>query len=541
MEQATEQQSLLLAPLLRESRVVEGGDDALRISIALREAMREPGQCVVRRTRPGNLVALVSTVEGHFVVRAFEAGLLARLFPRRFCQSGMEWRALWSCVDLGLPCARPVALLASREGRSVNYLVVERGASVAPLSVFVEREQDRLLAEVKFARSLIRGLAAFVAKLHRAGMLTTELRLENVGVRAPKLKSETFEFSLFEVGLQSATGAMPVESARLANLGEFAVGFGNWPATWKIRFLREYQLLTGDSADEHRAVRMISERAVAFRFERNTRMIANCGEASSTQARVERPGHLLLINRLASDVDLEQLEDPLSNQDPEQWEGLLLRHYELRLGAGNVCRLIGEFPHKDAKASARRLEAIWGRLLELGTLDVHSPAPLACLVTEGRLVALGRVGGRLEPLARQDDRDWRLIDDLARDLVRLHSAGCFFMPMEPAELLSGLSVSLDTQGGRTLVLSAPDHLFRGSPTLLGMQAVASLGRVARAILDGRGDRAMKELIWTYARLLRLNTFDTQMLMDEACRVPTGRTLVVTRGLKRSAVARGARP
>ena len=106
--------------------------------------------------------------------------------------------------------------------------------------------------------------------------------------------------------------------------------------------------------------------------------------------------------------------------------------------------------------------------------------------------------------------------------------------------MAALNVSIAANGDREFVLTAPDQLFRGTPSLLGTQAVASLGRVARALLDAMGERATKELVWSYARALFLNPFDTQMLIEEAARVPTGRTLVMTRGIEKSQLARGAK-
>jgi hypothetical protein len=73
----------LLLPLSEETRIVEGGDEALRISIALREALGSEGNCVVLRSRPGFASALVSTVEGVFGVRVFECGFHPYAFVLR--------------------------------------------------------------------------------------------------------------------------------------------------------------------------------------------------------------------------------------------------------------------------------------------------------------------------------------------------------------------------------------------------------------------------------------------------------------------------
>lgn len=73
-----------------------------------------------------------------------------------------------------------------------------------------------------------------------------------------------------------------------------------------------------------------------------------------------------------------------------------------------------------------------------------------------------------------------------------------------------------------------------------MQGIASLGRVARALSEASSERVGRELVWSYARLLRLNRFDGEMLAQEASRVPTGKTLVMTRGIERSRLERGGR-
>jgi hypothetical protein len=184
---------------------------------------------------------------------------------------------------------------------------------------------------------------------------------------------------------------------------------------------------------------------------------------------------------------------------------------------------------------------IWGRLLELDSLSARAPEPLACLCKTDSIVALGRVNGRLESLAaHKHDRDWKLVDELAHELARLHGAGLFCLPAESAQVMAALSVAVTQTGGREFVLTAPDQLFRGTPTLLGTQAVASLGRVARAVSEALGERATKELIWSYARVHFMNPVDTQMLLEEAARVPTGRTLVMTRGIEKSRLASGAK-
>jgi hypothetical protein len=149
-----------------------------------------------------------------------------------------------------------------------------------------------------------------------------------------------------------------------------------------------------------------------------------------------------------------------------------------------------------------------------------------------------RVPGTLGSLLDRKDVDsLHLFERLGRELVRLHRFGCFFLPLETDKLAEGLSVASRRRGGLELELTAPDHIFRGSPTTLGPQAVASLGRIGHTLLEFGGERQMKETIWSYARALSLNLNDTQALLDEARRVPTGNTLVMTRGIERSRLDR----
>lgn len=527
----------LLLPLSEETRIVEGGDEALRISIALREALGSEGNCVVLRSRPGFASALVSTVEGVFGVRVFECGFVARLSPLRFCASGREWRALWQCIDKGVPCARPVALLG---GRGVSCLVTERTANFTALNTWLERERPRLLEQPAIVRGFVSGLAVFVAALHRAGALIRDLSAAQMAVRAPRPGSERFEFQLLEIG-ESGLQATAPESARLANLGEFSLSLPGFPATLKLRFLREYLGSMGNAGSERAAVRSVQERARDRLFEVNTLRVAHCADPSPNQAVVVREGVTLLLNRAAPNAQLDALEEPLAATAPAQWEPLLTRHFEARIGEGGVCRIVSEIKPGDAGVARRRLEAIWGRLVELDGIAARSPRPLACVQLPGMLVALGRVNGRLESLAaHKHDRDWKLIDELAHELARLHGAGLYFLPAEAGQTMAALNVAILPGGVREFVLTGPDQLFRGTPSQLGTQAVASLGRVARALGEGMGERATKELVWAYARALFLNPFDTQMLMEEAARVPTGRTLVMTRGIEKSRLARGVK-
>jgi hypothetical protein len=251
-------------------------------------------------------------------------------------------------------------------------------------------------------------------------------------------------------------------------------------------------------------------------------------------ARVQRPGALLLIYRRASNVDLQQLERPLAKAEPAAWADLLHQHFELRLGEGQVWKLKSPIDSVDEPASRRKLEALWGRLLELNAIRAPAPAPLACLLHPPTMSLFARLPGTLSPLFERKSQDvLEIYERLGRELVRMHRFGCFFLPLETETLAEGFGVAAKRRGGLELVLTAPDHIFRGSPTLLGPQAVASLGRVGRTVMEFAGDRAMKEVIWSYARVLRLGLFDTNALLDEARRVPTGNTLVMTRGIERS--------
>ncbi len=527
----------LLQPLKEETRVVEGGDEALRVSIAMREALGTQGNCVILRSRPGYASALISTVEGLFCVRAHESSFLARLAPLRFCASGREWRALWLCIDRGVSCARPVALLS---GRGMGCIVAERAANFSVLSTWLEREKTRLLAEFGFARGFVSALAVFIASLHRACVLIRDLTPAQIAVRGPRPGWERFEFQLLEIGDDGLAASAP-ENARLVNLGEFALALKGWPATWKLRFMREYLGSIGGSPSESAAMRVIAERIRIRQFELNTLRVAHCSEASVTQAVVNREGVTLFLNRAAPDTELEALEVPLASTLPSQWEQLLTRHYEASIGDAGLYRITSAFKSGGSGGARRRLEAIWGRMLELDSIGARAPRPLACVQGPESLVVLGRVNGRVESLAaHKHDRDWKLIDELAHEMALLHGAGLYFLPAESSQTMAALSVAISAGGGREFVLTGPDQLFRGTPSQLGMQAVASLGRVARAVAEAMGERATKELIWAYARVLFLNPVDTQMLMEEAARVPTGRTLVMTRGIEKSRLAHGVK-
>lgn len=525
----------LLAPLLGDARVVEGGDEALRISIALREALRGEGNCAVQRVQPGYCAAQISTVEGLFAVQAFETGLLGRIAPRRYSAPGRQWRALWSCIDRNVPCARPVAVLLAG---NVSYLACERSSAFVAFNLWLAKERMRVLAEPSLARSLASGLAAFVASLHRAGALLEDFNPGQIALRPPRPGSDRFEFQLLEIDSEPKVSS---EAARLANLGEFALHFMRWPATVKMRFLQDYRALIGDTQPARSVLRMISERAQARQFELNTLLVAHCAEPSAAQVVVRRGDTMLLVSHRAGEGGLEELEQSLGEAQPAQWEALVTRHFESRAGEGAVCRVVTPLDASGKPPWQRRLESTWGRLLELDGLGARAPLPLACVATAQTLTVLGRVAGRIESLAaHRHDRDWKVIDELAHELVRWHGAGLYLLPGEAAQTLTALNVCVDERGARDFLLTSPERLFRGTPSQLGTQAVASLGRAARAVGEAMGERALKELVWSYARALYLNRVDADMLMEEAARVPTGRTLVMTRGIERSRVASGAR-
>ncbi|KAA0217788.1 hypothetical protein EDM80_02850 [bacterium] len=529
----------LLAPLRHECGVVAGGDEALRVSIALREALNAGETVQILRARPDGLSCLILTVEGQFLVKAFQAGFLARLSPLRFCASGAEFRAHEACRERNIACQRPVALLSGRSGPGVNYLVLERLPNTVPLAAYLEREKERLLGNPQMLRRLTSGLARFVASLHLGGVVLPDLGADRILVRAARQRPEGLEFFVQDVADQAPDAMAPL-ARRLGNLGEFALGFVGWPAAVFVRFLREYLVDAGDSLELRPALRMVQERALARQFERNTLLVARCSEASAALARVEREGTVLLVNRQTQGLDLEQLEGPLSDTPPQSWEQVLHQHLGLRLGESSLWSARLDVKAGDRAQQSRRVESSWGRLLELSQVGVQAPRPLACLMLPTAVVVLGRVLGGLVPFRSTEDPEWKLLDQLTRSLIRMHRAGCYFLPGEPREVLAGLSVALGPRGGREFVFSAPWLLFRGTPGALGMQGIASLGRVARALSEAMGERVGRELVWSYARLLRLSRFDGEMLAQEASRVPTGRTLVMTRGIERSRLERGAR-
>ncbi|MBE7492830.1 MAG: hypothetical protein HS108_13900 [Planctomycetes bacterium] len=521
----------LLAPLAAECPVVEGGAVASAAARAIAQALADPAAWRTIRVRPGRGVFEVRAGGGEYVVKAYEAGLVARMSPLRFCASGREWRAIAAVVKAGVRTAPPVGLVS---GRGVNFVITEKLTGAAEFEAYLERERDRLLEDAKLARRLVGDFAAFVAGLHRAGLLHHDLHLRNILLRPPR-KGQPAEFFVLDLADESLVPSTPLEGARLRNLAQLSLGFLDTPQSVKRRFLREYRRVVGDAGDETLAARAIAEQAAELMFNLNTLRIATCGDASSAIARVERAGVALLIARRASNADLSQLEQPLAQAEPARWGTLLYDHFELRLGEGSIWRL--RSPIGGEAETRRKLEALWGRLLELQAIGVSAPAPLACLIQPPELTVFGAIPGRLSGLREHRGPDSLVLyEHLARQVLRMHRFGCFFLPMDPAATAEGLCVATPVRGGQTLVLCAPEHIFRGTPTVLGSQAVASLGRAARAVNLAAGERAMKELVWAYARVLRLRPADTQALMDEARRVPTGNTLVLTRGIERSRIA-----
>lgn len=519
----------LLAPLTAECSVVEGGSTAAEAARAVGAALSDAMAWRTIRVRPGRGVFEVRTAAGEFVVKAYEAGFMGRMSPLRFCASGREWRAIAAAVNAGIRTAPPVGLLS---GRGVNYVITEKLAGVAEFESYLQRERERLLEDTRLARRLVQDFAQFVAGLHKAGLLHHDPHLRNFLLRPPR-KGLPAEFFVLDLADESLSPTTPLEGARLKNMAQLSLGFLDAPQSAKRRFLREYRNAVGDAGDEALAARGIAEQAAELMFQRNTMLIAGCGEASSRIARVERGGTLLLIDRAATRADLSQLEAPLARTDPAQWGGLLLGHFETRLGEGHVFKLRGSAGN-DAAGRQRALEALWGRLLEMHALGVSVPAPLACVVRGPEILVFGALPGRLEsPRQHRDHEALALYEELGHQMLRLHRYGCFVLPMPPEQAAEGLRVAVPPRGGRTLVLAAPDHIFRGAPGPLGPQAVSSLGRMARAVEIGAGERAMKEMLWSYARSLRLDHPDTQALLDEARRTPTGNTLVLTRGIERS--------
>jgi len=528
----------LLKPLVGQCVVVDGDSGAEAAMAAIREALYQPDGFRTQRVRPGRAIYEFKTREGEFIVKAFETRFMTRMSPLRFCPSGREWKTIRHAQARGIPTAVPVGLYSARGKPGGNYLVLERVSGAAEFEAYLERERERLRYDVKLLRGLVRGFAEFIAGLHKGGLLHHDLHLRNILVRPPRAgkSAEFFVIDLADEDLQPGT---PSESLRRQNLAYLSLCFLDAPAVARRRFLREYRSRMGDQGVERDVAHDIESIAAQKQFDLNTVRIATCSEASSAMARVQRPETLLLIYRKASNADLEQLEKPLAAADPERWSELLHSHFELRFGEGSVWKLKSPIDSTDEAATRRKLEALWGRLLELNAVHADAPSPLACLLKPPVMSIFARVAGQLSPLVeRKDHESLDLFEKLGRQLVRLHRFGLFYLPLDAEVLREGFSVASRRRGGRELVLTAPDHIFRGSPTLLGPQAVASLGRVGRTVLEFAGERQMKELVWSYARVMRLNLYDTNALLDEARRVPTGNTLVVTRGIERSRLEEG---
>jgi len=543
----------LLVPLTGDCTVVEDGGNAAesaKVLLAIREVLLESeagqsgagGRAALRvtRIRPGRMIFKVRTIEGEYVVKVCEAGFMAKMSPLRFCATGREWKSIQEALARGLPTSRAVALVSARGKPAVNCLIIEKLKGAVDLAHWLDRERERLLRDSRLRRRFTEALAKLVATLHQAGLLHHDLHLRNIMIRPPK-GGESFVFYVIDLGGEEFLATTPTRDARYQNLAHFSLCFIEWPRTARRRFLRAYRLEMQDSGDERLAVRDIEEIAQQRQFDLNTVRIATCTDASSGIARVERDGSLMLIYRRAPNADLDQLERPLGRVDPDRWNEVLEDHFRLRFGEAAVWKLKSPIEKGDEQGSRRKVEALWGRLLELNAIQVKVPALLACVVRPPHLTVYARVPGKLTGVgSHKDDGAYRLFEEMGRQLVRLHTYGCFFLPLEPEKLLGGLAVATSRWGGRELVFCAPDHIFRGSPTTLGQQAVASLGRVARTVAKAVGDRQMKELVWCYGRVLRLNHYDFDALFDEVARVPTGRTIVMTRGIERSRLDRGAR-
>jgi hypothetical protein len=523
----------LLKPLSGDCIVVEGESGAGTALAAIREALTQVDGFRTLRVRPGRAIYELKTSAGEYLVKAFETRFMTRMSPLRFCQSGHEWKSIEHARRKGIPTSVPVALISGRGKPGANYLVLERVTGAIDFELYLERERERLAHEVKLLRSVVRSFAVFIATLHKGGLIHHDLHLRNILVRPPRAGRDA-EFFIIDLADEDFIPGTPMEVQRRQNLAYLLLCFLDTPATVRRRFLREYRKAMGDDGVERDVAHDLELQAAQKQFDLNTVRIATCGEASSAIARVQRPDTLLLIYRKASNADLEQLEKPLAKAESGEWADLLHKHFELRFGEGQVWKLKSPIDSTDEAATRRKLEALWGRLLELNAIHACSPSPLACLLKPPLMSIYARVPGTLSPLLERKDHDsLSLFETLGRELVRLHRFGCFFLPLETEKLAEGLSVASKRRGGLELALTAPDHMFRGSPTMLGPQAVASLGRVGRTVLEFGGERQMKELVWSYARAMRLNFNDTQALLEEARRVPTGNTLVMTRGIERS--------
>lgn len=527
----------LLRPLSGQVSLVAGQPGAEQLLHAIRDTLTRADGVRTIRVRPGRAVFELKTAEGEFIVKAYEAGFMSRMSPGRFCASGNEWRALALAAKRGIATSRAVGLFSARGKPAVNYVITGRIAGATELEHYLERESDRLRDDARLQRMVVEGLGQFIATLHKAGLLHRDLHLRNILVSPPR-RGEPVHFHVID--LDEADFATPVPSLadRRANLASLSLCLPSVPQPARRRFLAAYSEAMGDNEPLRAAVRDIEYLATVKQFELNTVRIATCSEPSSAIARVQRGETLLLIYRRASNADLEQLESPLAKAEPATWPALLQDHFELRLGEGHLWKLKSPIESGQTPHTRRKLEAMWGRLLELNAIRVSAPAPLACLVQAPEMCVYGRLPGTMTPLVKlKEHGNYMFFEELGRLLVRLHRHGCYYLPLEPEVIAEGFNVCVDRRGRRTLVLTAPDHIFRGSPTALGQQAVASLGRVARSIGACTGERAMKEMLWSYARVLRLNHMDSAALLDEAKRIPTGNTLVVTRGIERSQLHR----
>ncbi|MDC1141944.1 hypothetical protein OAU50_02535 [Planctomycetota bacterium] len=497
-----------LAPLLGDfSSIVGETSTAIK---AIRRHLEGGAKVRTLRVRPEYAVFEVS----EFTVKAFRRGVMAKVSALKFSAAGREWATANEARKRSIPIATPVGVIATPE--FTYYL----SAKVPDAEYLQDVFRDETAVEV-------RGFAAFVAGLHDAGLVQESHPLKSI------LMTEGSQFFVGDLRREEFHDSLD-ETTRLEHIAYLSLCFPKVSAVMQRRFFRAYAKTALPNADEKSTVRKVLARSIAMQFELNTAKVSGCTTASTAIATAQRDGVQIAMFRQAESIEVRELEGVVAGAQGHEWEQLLREHFNLHVGHDRLWNIKCPIKHGGHAAVRRRIEATWGRLLELNAIQVQTPTPLAVLIEPELVRVFGSSVGPLQSLAKKRAHDdLELFEELSQQLIRMHRCGVFFLPIDAAELIKGLNFCRDEAARRMVVLTAPDHMFRGRPTTLGQQAVASLGRIGHTVMTYVGERQMKELVWGYARQLRLNQNDTDMLLKEAQRNPTGQTLVMTQGLERS--------
>ncbi|MHC4839900.1 MAG: hypothetical protein ACYTDT_02925 [Planctomycetota bacterium] len=505
-----------LEPLLGDFSSI-AGDTSTAIK-AIRRAVEADAPMRLVKLRPDHAVIEVS----EFAVKAFRRSVMDRVSVSKFSPAAKEWELANEALNREIPIANPVGVIATSE---FSYFVSER----VPEFVLLQELIPVIMGSRRSVKSWVAEFSAFTARLHMAGLVQSSHPLKSIFAERAKHP----EFIVGDLSGEEFLNTADLDT-RLEHLAYLSLCFPDISPLMQRRFFRQYFLRMSEADSERKTVRKVLNRSISLQFELNSARISGCTTPSSVIATAQRDGVQLALFRQTKGIELSDLERPVSKASGVEWEQLLRSHFSQRLGNERVWNIKCPVKHGGHSVVKRRVEATWGRLLELNALHVNAPMPMAVIIEPDLVRVFGSVPGQLKSLSKKRSHDdLELFEQLSSQLIRMHRYGVFFLPIDADELIKGLHYSQTPEGERRVVLTAPDHMFRGKPTTLGQQAVASLGRIGHTVMNHVGERQMKELVWAYARQLRLNQHDTDMLLSEARRNPTGQTLVMTQGLERS--------